>query len=665
MGLLIITDMKQNNIVSQTYQEFLNSFGEETQTQLERSFLESSLLFSLQRTKGISDQRDQIFLKTIFSVIISVDKSWSDDAIRENLQEQYKKEFDIQEIKEAVKKLLKAGWLEREGDGVVPKPKAAEKMRKGIGEVADGMNSLIEFLIGETANQAKKFFSPQQKQQVSSNIISALNLYFRMYGIDFVNMTEDSDSYHSFEDGDIIEKAKKGLEEVVGEALVSSLASLIDCPTKEQAHILMLWVKAYVGAQIMTLDPQLSSVQKSKLVGKTFLLDTDIILYGITDECKQSKDYKKLIRTLRSSQCNLIIPDEVVTEVLYHAESAEKNYRNNQVLYDSLDRTAIEGTVPNIFVKEYCLLKLKKNYHRTIKEFMRNYLEEGEERRFIIDVIQEKLKLKAGMAEGLNIDLQIQDKFESLKAEIYRLSRINSIKEEEVDERLAATDARLYMAVLSMNKDIPDNISTKEMLYADSYLVTYTEKGIKAAKNLRIYRNFVTRPALLINLLSDMGIFEEGAMDFVNLFDNPFLAHVIDENWTMIKTLSRTGVDMRYNSITRLKKDLEQVVHRYITNDAEKEHISTSRDFSKLYFEEISDYRQYAKDLKSIGYDLMPEAKKIVSDLEAKDMIIEEQGKIIEKQKKIIKKREGGRLHYGNRNEGKKEKRNLANKRKR
>ena len=378
--------------------------------------------------RGISDQRDQIFLKTIFSVIISVDKSWSDDAIREKLQEQYKKEFDIQKIKEAVKKLLKAGWLEREGDGVVPKPKAAEKMRKGIGEVADGMNSLIEFLIGETANQAKKVFSPQQKQQVSSNIISALNLYFRMYGIDFVNMTEDSDSYHSFEDGDIIEKAKKGLEEVVGEALVSSLARLIDSPTKEQAHILMLWVKAYVGAQIMTLDPQLSSVQKSKLVGKTFLLDTDIILYGITDECKQSKDYKKLIRTLRSSQCNLIIPDEVVTEVLYHAESAEKNYRNNQVLYDSLDRTSIEGTIPNIFVKEYCLLKLKKNYHRTIKEFMRNYLEEGEERRFIIDVIQEKLKLKAGMTEGLNIDLQIQDKFESLKARIYRLSRINSIK---------------------------------------------------------------------------------------------------------------------------------------------------------------------------------------------------------------------------------------------
>lgn len=59
MGLLIITDMKQNNIVSKTYQEFLNSFGEETQTQLERAFLESSLLFSLQRTKGISDQRDQ------------------------------------------------------------------------------------------------------------------------------------------------------------------------------------------------------------------------------------------------------------------------------------------------------------------------------------------------------------------------------------------------------------------------------------------------------------------------------------------------------------------------------------------------------------------------------------------------------------------------------
>ena len=108
MGLLIITDMKPNNIDSSTYKEFLNSFSEETQTRLERSFLESSLLFSLQRTKGISDQRNQIFLKTIFSVIISDDKSWSDDAILERLQEQYKKEFDVQEIKEAVKKLLKA-----------------------------------------------------------------------------------------------------------------------------------------------------------------------------------------------------------------------------------------------------------------------------------------------------------------------------------------------------------------------------------------------------------------------------------------------------------------------------------------------------------------------------------------------------------------------------
>lgn len=660
MGLLIISDMTQNNIVTNSYQEFLNSFGEETQTQLERSFLESSLLFSLQRTKGISDQRDQIFLKTIFSVIISVDKSWSEDAILGKLQEQFKKEFDIQEIKDAVRKLLKAGWLDRKVDGVVPKPKAAEKMRKGIDEVGKGMNSLIEFLIGETANQAKKIFSHQQKQQVSCNIIAALNLYFRMYGIDFVNMTEDSDSYHSFDDGDIIDSARKNLDEVVGDALVSSLARLIDSPTKEQAHILMLWVKAYVGAQIMTLDPQLSSIQKTKLIGKTFLLDTDIILYGITDECKQSKDYKKLIRTLRGSQCNLIIPDEVVTEVLYHAESAEKNYRNNQALYDALDRTAIESTVPNIFVKEYCLLKLKKDYHRTIKEFMRNYLEEGDERRFITDVIYEKLKLKAGMADGLNIDLQLQNKFESFKAEIYRLSRINSIKEEEVDERLATTDARLYMAVLSMNKDIPDNISTKEMLYADSYLVTYTEKGIKAAKNLHIYRNFVTRPALLINLLSDMGIFDEGTMDFVNLFDNPFLAHIIDENWAMIKTLSRTGVDMRYKSVTRLKKDLEQVVHRYITNDAEKEDISTSRDFSKLYFEEISDYRQFAKDIKLTGYDLMPEAKKLVSDLDEKDKIIEEQGRIIEKQKKIIKKREKGHQHYNNRNKEKKKKRSLS-----
>ena len=50
---------------------FLESFSEDTQDQLKKSMLKCSLLFSANRSMGISQQRKEFFLKTVFSIIVS------------------------------------------------------------------------------------------------------------------------------------------------------------------------------------------------------------------------------------------------------------------------------------------------------------------------------------------------------------------------------------------------------------------------------------------------------------------------------------------------------------------------------------------------------------------------------------------------------------------
>lgn len=319
--------------MADNYQQFIESFDEGTQDKLTKSMLESSLIFAINRSKGITIQRNELFLKTIFAIIISEKKSWTTDDLLTVFRDKFGKEYKEEDLKEPIRKLLMANWIRRDSDGkgLIPDEKASSKMSKGIAKVNTFTDHLINSLIVETSKQLEDAaFKNETKKILAKNIKDTLNLYVRMYGIDDVSSSkaDDKQDRDISDEEDLIKILKRKLDPNIANALVNSFANLIGNPTQEQAKTIKLWIKAYIGSQIMRLDPQLSHLQAKKMNGKTFILDTDFVLYSITSECKQSKEYKKLLKILRNLGCRLVIPDEVVTEVLHHAQYAENNYNN-------------------------------------------------------------------------------------------------------------------------------------------------------------------------------------------------------------------------------------------------------------------------------------------------------------------------------------------------
>ena len=416
----------------------------------------------------------------------------------------------------------------------------------------------------------------------------------------------------------MVSEIKRDLSDEISDALLESFSNVIEHPTAEQKQTLLLCLRLFVGAQIMQVDPMVSQTELSKLKEKRFILDTDFLLYSITRHCKQSGEYKKLLKTLRKIGCELIIPNEVVEEVMKHALCAESNYYRFKNTLQSVDEEVIEQTANNVFVKDYCLNAKRNNYSKSLHTYLYdNYISDEEPLDFVKDYIFEELHIEAGLQYPIPVDqdyLYIKDQ---LVDKIYEKTR-NSDKDRWRDDNetrnIAETDAKLLLNALALNKDIKPN-PNKDLLYANTYLVTYTTKGIKSAKELNIYKKVVTRPEILINLLSEIGVFDDESEGAFNLFDNPFLAHIMSEHWDMVRTLSEAGVDLREKSVPKLKRDLEATVHVYLTENSDSEKIDAT---SQKTYQSISidSYIAFAKEIKNKNYKLVPDAQNIIDAFE-------------------------------------------------
>ena len=168
---------------------------------------------------------------------------------------------------------------------------------------------------------------------------------------------------------------------------------------------MILWVKIYIGTQVMRLDPQLSELEAQNLKNKKFVLDTDFLLYCLVSHPKQSKSYQWLLRVLRKVGCQLIIPEDVVIEVLKHAQCAERNYRHFAKMLNAVKREAIELKANNVFVKDYCLYDLETKHHQTIKQYMNNnFLSDDEPLDFMKQVIHDQLRIEPGNDDKLEVN---------------------------------------------------------------------------------------------------------------------------------------------------------------------------------------------------------------------------------------------------------------------
>lgn len=615
VGFIFIIRKKEIEIMADI--NFLNSFSEDTQDKLEKTMLECSMLLSLNRNSSLSECRKDMFLQCVFAIICSEEKDWSQSDVQQVFHDRFGKDFELDVIQSATQRLLNLGWLERTANGLVANPQIAKESRDSANSIKERTKTLINEIVDSVDKQMPERLSEDTRKKMDSNVKEAFNLYIRMYGFEtFVNSSL-GEAADIVDNEDIVKSALNGLEQQQGEALLNVLSNLLENPTNDQATTMMLWVKIYLGTQIMRLDPQLSELESANLKGKKFVLDTDFLLYCLTDHPKQSKSYQKLLKTLRHIGCQLIIPEEVVIEVVKHAQCADNNYRRFSHILKSVSEDVIEAKANNVFVKDFCLQDIRAKHHQTLKQYMHNnYLSDEDPLDFMKQLIKDKLRIEVQSDDEMNVDDDYLLYQEELTTKIYlktRCSDKDKWRSDDETRAISETDAKLYLSILSLNKDVKMN-AKEGMLRAKAYLVTFTTKSIKCAQEMNIHRNFVTRPELLINLMTEIGDYDDSKNGFVNLFDNPFLAHIIDENWDLVKNFSELGLNMHCKNITKLKEDLSTVYHKYITKDADKEVINITPDFEISRLRTAKDFFAMADEVNKLNYEFLPEIQTMVNE---------------------------------------------------
>lgn len=646
---------------------FLDSFSEGAQSLLQKSMLECSMLFSLNRNPTLSNGRKDMFMQTVFAITCSEKKIWNTEEVMRVFHDKFGKAIEKDIVKKALQKLLKEGWLVKKEDGLVPYENCAEKVREGTIEIERQTNKLFQDTINKVEAQLGRNLSQEHRDRINNNLKSAFNLYVRMYGFETF-VTHEAPETGLIESEDIVNAALKDLDDNIGELLLNALSELIEHPTIEQSRTIMLWIKIFLGTEIMRLDPQLSQLEADNLKGKKFILDTDILLYCLTDHPKRSKSYQRLLQQLRKLGCELIIPEDVVIEVLNHAQCAENYYNRFKKTLNSIDVEIIEEKANNIFVKDFCIQDLTAKYKQTFRQYMQNnFLSDENRLQFMKDLIMDKLKIEPCLDDGLVIDEEYQSYKEELTSKIFNRTKFadnDKWRSDDEVQKISETDAELYLSTLSLNKDINDK-GGEGMLRANVYLVTFTTKSIKSAQEMNIRRNFVTRPELLINLLSEIGDFDWCDKGFVNLFDNPFLAHILDTNWDMIKNFSEVGLNMHRRNITMLKRDLGEVYHKYITVDADKENIEITPDFGAVRLSSPKDFFKMAEEVNKLGYEFMPETQSLVNAYRQQTAMLQEAEKEYNNAKNLLEKKAHGYRKYNEKIAIGRGRKNLGHKKKR
>ncbi len=626
----------------------IENLSDETQNNLTKALLESSLLFVHSNDEMVGLQRNEVFLKTVFAIIVSENKPCASDQIASIFSEKFHKDINPDEISKALGRLEFIQWIHKEGYGFVPNVKIAKIMKDNVADIEQRKQNLVQDLIDKLQINLEQTLSKEVRNKVAENIKLTLNLYVRLHGMElFIDADDGADSDNDVSDEEIINQVKTELPDDVGNVLIEVLSDMIAQPTAEQKLTIRLLVKTLIGAQIMQVDPQLSQLQVDKIKDKTFVLDTDFLLSCIVKNLKESGEYKKLLSKLRRIGCNLIVPNEVVTEIVKHVQNAEGNYGYFKNTYNATDPKDIEDYATNVFVRDYYLSK-DKNKH-SFKEYLDNkYYDREAPRPLIETIITKELHLPLCDEDKLSITDDLQHQKEDLEKKIRETTRLSPKSKRRDDEEIASiaeTDAKLFLYVLSQNQHTIEN-NNGDLLSGISYLITYTSKSIRCAKSMGLECSYVTRPEILINILYEIGLLDDSKEELFNIFDNPFLTHIINENWETIKKLSSLGVSLHNRSFSKLDRDLGEAMNKYLSQKSEFDNIPETDRTEAIKLKAANDYLAFLKEVQKKHYDLMPEVQIMADSLTNKDKeLAEERRQKEEVQSKYVRK-EYRQQHY-------------------
>lgn len=610
---------------------------------LMESQLRSVLLFCQFGKKVASE--DYMFQRLLFSLMVEVGKEMDIEDVRQVLSsdelysdlrnKDLKKLFDQLEHNGLIKMQPSRKFLTisegQEGEEFF------RKLKNDTDELIEGIYQRFLKLHGNS--------TPTNSQLIKNKIREALSVYLKLSGLAIFELQKEDSN------------PKDALQELLGNNpdsislhLVTAIGETIANSTDREEAILNQWAKAYVVTQILQLDPTLKHFKQDQLRNKSFVLDTDVVLHSLATNTKFSVEYREILDYLKRLGCKIYVPKDILKEAEGHAKEAidivtadgEEQVRQYKdfLLYRPKSNVFIEdfvqqvNNIPNRQQMPFSMY-IGNIYNPRSTQVMKTRLanvigEENVKREFKMLPLEEKL------ADELNAI--ILDKTSSSPKGLDRKDSFN--------EKISRFDTELYLSLVNYNQN--GNPDDAGLLPNKFYLLTYSTRTIRAAKELKIYtEDIICKPQALTAVLSDLGEIADSEVSFINLFENPFLVYTAEQVWDRIQPIIDKGALIYFADIQQLKADVDTTFDDILMGEGK------GFNYEKLKEIEKSGLRFPSELLR-----VEEENRKLRQENEDKDKEIEKRDAEIKKKDKIISRMKyEGRIKNGANVKKKKQKR--------
>lgn len=579
---------------------------------LEAAMIKACLLFDTVKVQ----KREMLFHKKILVYILDTNKKT--DSVDEIYQLVSKElsgfSFNRDLVNNAVNALKADGFIDVDKDGGVS---LTEKTQAKSDQYISQQKSLFDKLVDDIFLDVKQQVPIKNELQVKQNIKNCIDYYIRVscYKTLGVDEGKNLDEIALLQTKAVFHL---GDNKRLKEQILLSIGNVIAHPTEEQHTTLDTMARSLITMQLLASDPLLTNFKHSVIGRKVFVLDTDFVLYLITDNGERSVQYKRLLEILTNCNCKIYIPTEVLTEIFDHAEAATKKYNFVRSFIENGNEQWIENNIKNIFVEAYYKNK-NANRVKSWNVFISNYYDKERGCKYTIDVVKECLSGYKNIFIGslpYDNDIYDSDKEEdiSLRNQLFekaleathnteKAGRRDEIK----NETIARTDTKLYLSVRDLNIKERERNGNKDeradLLEYKYYVITNTFRIYPCAAELNLKEKVFCTPMAMMAYMVEAGFYDENKPDVLGLFENTFFAYIANESWEDTEKLLKTGIDFKGKSIVRLRYDLQDNIQKLLTavpgSDDYKTNVSEVKNKGYSFVEPI----EYTHNLEKQNAD--------------------------------------------------------------
>lgn len=579
---------------------------------LEAAMIKACLLFDTVKVQ----KREMLFHKKILVYILDTNKKT--DSVDEIYQLVSKElsglSFNRDLVNNAVNALKADGFIDVDKDGGVS---LTEKTQAKSDQYISQQKSLFDKLANDIFLDVKQQVPIKNELQVKQNIKNCIDYYIRVscYKTLGVDEGKNLDEIALLQTKAV---SHLGDNKRLKEQILLSIGNVIAHPTEEQHTTLDTMARSLITMQLLASDPLLTNFKHSVIGRKVFVLDTDFVLYLITDNGERSVQYKRLLKVLTNCNCKIYIPTEVLTEIFDHAEAATKKYNFVRSFIENGKEQWVENGIKNIFVEAYYKNR-NANGEKSWHVFISNYYDKERGCKYTIDVVKECLSGYKNIFIGslpYDNDIYDSDKEEdiSLRNQLFekaleathnteKAGRRDEIK----NETIARTDTKLYLSVRDLNIKERERNGNKDeradLLEYKYYVITNTFRIYPCAAELNLKEKVFCTPMAMMAYMVEAGFYDENKPDVLGLFENTFFAYIANESWEDTEKLLKTGIDFKGKSIVRLRYDLQDNIQKLLTavpgSDDYKTNVSEVKNKGYSFVEPI----EYTHNLEKQNAD--------------------------------------------------------------